>query len=101
MFEISCKLALCLFTLYKGSCCDARPYIEEVLDLLLKDPHVAVVRSHEWLEARPYALKVELEVARAIRDTLSREGLEQKTTFDRYAERLTTLGYGEALSVQV
>lgn len=51
----------------------------------------AVQKAAEWIEARPYALQLEKEVARAIRDTLRFDGVMRTTVFNQYREKLCKL----------
>lgn len=55
------------------------------------DPLKAVHAAYTWIEARPYALQVELEVARAIMHTYRTTGLVQSTTLDQYTTRLAAM----------
>ena len=100
MFEIASRFVLCLEKLNQEADRKARPHVQEVCNLLFSNPQQVVSRVHQWIVERPYALKVELEVARAILHTYSKdEGLLQKTIFNRYAEKLSGLGYTKEFEV--
>jgi len=61
----------------------------------LQDPAkeaLVVQRASQWLEERPYALRVEKEVARMIRDTYRfSDRAESYTVFSRYREKISRL----------
>ena len=87
-FEVLGKLFVSNNTNQKG-----REFVGEVSSLLGDSDQAVVQKAHQWLSERPYALDVELEVARAMLHTFSKQGLDRTSTFRRFDVKLQALGY--------